>query len=122
MPTYQQSILNGMDRALQARDPGLVSLFAIFTGLTRDDGPPRTERLGHGSGSLAVAFRRNRTSVTIPILIVIALMAAIIALGVAAPGGTLCPPAVAERLSAQSKPAGCQVSAYGLLKLTPGPR
>src|SRR5690242_3207747 len=90
LPTYQQSLLNGMDRALEARDPCLASMFAIFTRLNSRDGPPRTERLGPGSGSLAVALRWTRTSAAIPILIVIALMAAIIALGVATSGGRVC--------------------------------
>jgi hypothetical protein len=116
LPTYQQSLLNGMDRALKARDPCLASMFAIFTRLTSDDGPPRTERLGPGPSSLAVALRWTRTSAAIPIVIVIALMAAIIALGVATSGGRVCRSAATVHLSGRSKLAGCQ-AADGLLKL-----
>ena len=116
MPTYQQSLLNGMDRALESRDPGLASMFAIFTRLTTGDGPPRTERLGPCSGPLAVALRWTRTSAAIPVLIVIALMAAIIALGVATSDGRVCPSAATVHLSGHSSSAGCQAAAR-LLKL-----
>jgi hypothetical protein len=88
-------------------------MFAIFTRLTRDDGPPRAERLGPRSASLAVALRWTRTSAAIPVVIVIALTVAIIALGVATSGGRVCPPTVTVHLSGHS---GCQ-AADGLLKL-----
>jgi hypothetical protein len=116
LPTYQQSLLKRMDRALEARDPRLASMFAIFTRLTSDDGPPRAERLGPRSASLAVALRWTRTSAAIPVVIVIALTVAIIALGVATSGGRVCPPTVTVHLSGHSKLAGCQ-AADGLLKL-----
>jgi hypothetical protein len=116
LPTYQQSLLNGMDRDLEARDPGLASMFAIFTRLTRDDGPPRTERLRSGWSSLAAALRRTRTSAAIPIILVIALLAAIFALGVATSSGSACRPAVAARTYAQPKSVGCQSAPYSVPK------
>src|SRR5258708_24704129 len=88
LPTCHQSLLNGMDRALEARDPGLASMFAIFTRLTRDDGPPRTEQLGNGSSPRAVALRWIRTPPRIPILLVIALLAAVLALGIPTSSGS----------------------------------
>lgn len=116
LPTYQQSVLNGMDRDLEARDPGLASKFAIFTRLTRDDGPPPTEQLGSCWSSLVVALRRTRKLAALPIILVIALMAAILALGIATSSGSACRPAVATRLYVQPKSVGCKSAAYGLLK------
>jgi hypothetical protein len=40
LPSYQQSLLNGMDRALESRDPRLASMFAVFTRLTSDWASP----------------------------------------------------------------------------------
>jgi len=56
LPTRQQSVLNGIEYALAARDPDLADMFAVFTLLNRDDGPPRTERLHELAPLLAVAF------------------------------------------------------------------
>ena len=95
LPSYQQSLLNGMDSALEARDPRLASMFALFTRLTRDDGPPRTERLVIGPALwrrlLLVPARAAKTSATIPIALVAGLMAAIIALGIVTSRGSSCP-------------------------------
>src|SRR5258708_4604470 len=57
LPTRQQSVLNRMGHALEARDPGLASMFAIFAKLTRDDGPPRTEGLARGPNPVLVMLR-----------------------------------------------------------------
>jgi hypothetical protein len=86
-----------MDRALQARDPRLASMFAMFTLLAGDDGPPPTERLaaapGPVAGWLRALARRVRVAASIPIVLVVGLMAAVIALGVATSAWKACSPA-----------------------------
>jgi len=47
LPADQQSRLNSIDRALEARDPRLASVFATFTVLTRDEGARRVPRAWH---------------------------------------------------------------------------
>jgi hypothetical protein len=41
----QQRMLDGIERMLQASEPKMASMFAIFTRLTKDEGPAMTERL-----------------------------------------------------------------------------
>jgi Protein of unknown function (DUF3040) len=45
LPTREQRALAVIEGDLRGGAPGLVSMFAIFTRLTRDDGAPRTESL-----------------------------------------------------------------------------
>ena len=120
LPTRQQSVLNGMGYALEARDPGLASMFAIFTRLTGDDGPPHTERLARGPNPVLVmlrgAIRCVRASAAIPIALIAGLMAGIIALGIVTSGGPVCPSAAATRHSGQSRPDFCRSTANGLPK------
>ncbi len=110
-----------MDRALEARDPGLASKFAIFTRLTRDDGPPRTEQLARGPSPtqrlLRLPVRVAKASATIPIMLVAGLMAAIIALGILTSRGGMCPPsATTAQQFAHMRTAACESSAHGLHK------
>ena len=116
LPSYQQSLLNRMERTLESRDPRLASMFAIFARLTWEDGPPRTERLA-GSPNLARRALRSaaglaRASATIPIMLVAGLMAAIIALGVATSSGTTCLAATA-RQAGQMRTSVCPSAAHG---------
>jgi Protein of unknown function (DUF3040) len=50
----QQRMLDGIERVLQASEPKMASMFAIFTRLTKDEGPAMTERLR--SRRLALGF------------------------------------------------------------------
>jgi hypothetical protein len=45
LPARQQRMLDGIERVLQASEPKLASMFAIFARLTSDEGPAMTERL-----------------------------------------------------------------------------
>ena len=45
LPACQQRALDGIESALQVREPRLASMFAIFTRLARDEAVPRTESL-----------------------------------------------------------------------------
>jgi hypothetical protein len=40
----QQRMLDSIERVLQANEPKMASMFAIFTRLTKDEGPAMTER------------------------------------------------------------------------------
>jgi hypothetical protein len=92
--------LNGIDRALQARDPRLASMFAMFTLLAGDDGPPAAERLAPApcslAGRLRAVARRARAAALIPIVLAAGLMATVIALGVATSGWKACSPAAPQ--------------------------
>ncbi len=116
LPSYQQSLLNRMERTLESRDPRLASMYAIFARLTGEDGPPRTERLASSPNLARRALRSAaglaKASATIPILLVAGLMAAIIALGVATSSGTTCPAATA-RQTGQMRTSVCQSAAHG---------
>lgn len=106
-----------MDRALEARDTRLATMFAIFTLLTKDDGPPRTERLTHGPSKAAARLRAPirwaAASAAIPVLLVAGLMAAIIALGIVTSGWTTCPSATGLHRVGPAKGAVCRSSANG---------
>ena len=120
LPSYQQSLLNGMDRALESGDPRLASMFALFTRLTLDEGPPLTERLARGPSRFALRLRATvgwvRASAAVPIVLVACLMVAIIMLGVATATGSSCPPSTRLHQVAGGKNAVCQPSANGLRK------
>lgn len=45
LPAAQQRILDGMAEAIRASEPRLVSMFAMFTRLTRNEAAPRREQL-----------------------------------------------------------------------------
>ena len=93
-------------------------MFALFTRLTRDDGPPRTERLARGpglwQGLLLAPARAVKASATIPIMLVAGLMAAIIALGIVTSKGSPCPSG--SHHLRQVRTAMCQTSAHSLRK------
>jgi hypothetical protein len=105
---------------MAARDPGLASMFAIFTRLTRDEGPPPTERLARGPTPLLVVLRASvrwaRATSAIPIVLVAGLMAAIIALGIATSAGPACPSAASTNHAGQSRFASCRSTTNGLPK------
>jgi len=107
-----------MDRALEARDPRLASMFAIFARLTSDDGPPRTERLARGQSKAVTAFRRSvrwaGASATVPVLLVVSLMVAIIVLGVVTAGASTCPPTHGLHQVVPPRSASCPSSANGI--------
>jgi hypothetical protein len=108
LPAGQQSLLNGMDRALEARDPRLASMFAMFTLLAGGDGLPPAELLAPITlaGWLRALARRARAAALIPIVVSAGLMAAVIALGVATSGWKVCSPA-AQRWQTRSAVQTC---------------
>jgi hypothetical protein len=107
-----------MDRALAARDPRLASMFAIFTRLTRDDGPPRLERLARGPSKTVTAFRKSvrwaGTSAAVPIVLAGTLMVVIIVLGVITARASTCPSTAGLHQVVPSRSASCPSSANGV--------
>jgi hypothetical protein len=95
-------------------------MFAIFTRLTRDEGPPSTERLARGPNPLLNVLRAcvrwARATSAIPIVLVAGLMAVIIALGIATSGGPVCRSAPSLNHAGQSRSALCRSTANGLPK------
>jgi hypothetical protein len=120
LPSYQQSLLDGMDRALEARDPRLASMFAIFARLTRDEGPPLHERMARGpngiAGRMQATVRWARASATFPIVLVACLMLAIVLLGLTTASGSPCPRANTMHQVMPGKSTACAPSANGLRK------
>jgi hypothetical protein len=45
LPARQQRVLDGIEGVLQASEPHMAAMFAMFAQLTRDDGPAATEQL-----------------------------------------------------------------------------
>jgi hypothetical protein len=118
LPSYQQTVLNGMDRALEDRDPRLATMFAIFTRLTREEGPPVTEQLVRGAHQAGFKFRGilRRAPAAIPILLVACLMIGIIVLGITTASGRSCPPSTTLHQIAPGRGLVCRPSANGLRK------
>ncbi len=109
-----------MERALQSRDPRLAAMFAIFTRLTKEDGPPLTERLAPRPSKTMAALRRlvrwAGASAAVPIVLVASLMVAIIVLGMVTAGEIACPPAPRLHQVSPARSAACPSSANGMRK------
>jgi hypothetical protein len=45
LPAAEQRVLNGMAEAMRASEPRLVSMFAMFTRLARNEAAPGQEQL-----------------------------------------------------------------------------
>lgn len=45
LPARQQRMLDGIEKILQASEPKMAAMFAIFTRLTAAEGPASTERV-----------------------------------------------------------------------------
>jgi hypothetical protein len=61
LPVGQQRVLDGIEDALQASEPRLASMYAIFTRLTKNEMRPRREELP--VGRLRLAWLRRCLSV-----------------------------------------------------------
>jgi hypothetical protein len=96
LPAGQQRILDGIADGLQASEPRLATMYAIFTRLTKSEARPRREQLpvpprwsrwlGHFAAPLPVRRwrrlrrSRRRLSVVAPIAIVVIALPALIGL------------------------------------------
>ena len=71
-PASQQRVLERIESDLQGCEPRLVSMFSIFTRLTRNEGAPRTESLPPGTSLLGFRrLARARAIVAVPLLLVL---------------------------------------------------
>lgn len=115
LTSNQQTLLKSIDRAIEARDPRLASMFAIFTRLTRAEGPPLTERMARQPNWFVLwlrsAVRWSKGTAAVPIVLVACLLAAIIVIGVTTAGSSSCPPSTTLHQSALGRRAVCQPTA-----------
>lgn len=87
LPAVQQRVLDRIEETLQASEPRLASMFAIFTRLTRGEALAATERLPSAPRWWR-STRRLRTFVLIPVMTAIALSGVL--LGVTTRGAQAC--------------------------------
>jgi hypothetical protein len=112
LPACQQRALDGIESALQAREPRLASMFAIFTRLARDEAVPRTESLRAGTrfpwswlGGLTTTPRAF-----VAISLVLSFMALLVLLVMNRPAAHACGPAAGLRAVAVAQARSCQAA------------
>jgi hypothetical protein len=113
LPACQQRALEKMESALQACEPRLASMFAIFTRLARDEAVPRRESLRAETrvawgwlGGLAAAT--PRAIVVIPL--VLGFMVLLVFLAMSSPAGHGCGPVGGLRAVAVAQARSCQAA------------
>ena len=116
MPTGQQQILDWIESDLEAGEPRLRSMFAIFTRLTRDEGAPRTESLRPQG-----LFRRARPGrgrhgplrAVLYLPLVLGLVALFVLLAVSSSAAHGCRPTAEPRVAASARAIGCHPAQIG---------
>ncbi|HEY1346851.1 MAG TPA: hypothetical protein VGF54_17835 [Streptosporangiaceae bacterium] len=112
LPACQQRALDGIESALQAREPRLASMFAIFTRLAKDEAVPRTESLRAEThlrwSGLARLTATPRAIVAISL--VLSFMALLVLLVMNRSAAQACGPAVGLRAVAAAQARGCQAA------------
>jgi hypothetical protein len=113
LPAGQQRALDGIESALQAGEPRLASMFAIFTRLARDEAAPRRESLRAetrvAGGWLGGLTATPRAIVAIPL--VLGFMALLVFLAMNRPAAHACGPAGGLRAAAVAQARSCQAAA-----------
>jgi hypothetical protein len=111
LPVGQQQVLDRIETDLEGCEPGLRSMFAIFTRLTRDDGAPRTEslrpegrRLRWTRSDLGLAGRL-RAVIAVPLFL--GLLALFVFMGISNAAAPDCRAAATLR-AAPTLPPACQ--------------
>jgi hypothetical protein len=99
LPASQQRVLHEIEDDLRGCEPRLVSMFAIFTRLTRDDGLPRSESLRPPAAGL----RRTITQA-----VILGLMALFVFMAVIDSAGPGCSPVSGPQGSAKISAQSCQ--------------
>lgn len=99
LPVRQRVALDRIEQTLTAEEPGLGSLFAIFTRLTGHEAMPGTERV------TASPLLRRLVMLAVTLIIVTGLIAALWLI----PGGHRCPTTTraAGHSISWGRPAGC---------------
>ena len=75
LPACQQRALDAMESALEASEPRMKAMFAIFTRLTKDEEPTGAERLPHRR---PLWRRSGFLYLLVPALAALALMATLV--------------------------------------------
>jgi hypothetical protein len=113
LPAGQQRALDGIESALQAGEPRLASMFAIFTRLARDEAAPRRESLRAetrvAGGWLGGLTATPRAIVAIPL--VLGFMALLVFLAMNRPAAHACGLAGGLRAAAVAQARSCQAAA-----------
>jgi hypothetical protein len=81
LPTREQRALDEIEGDLRGREPRLVSMFAIFTRLTRDEGAPPAEPLRSGARSRRIRLGRELGAIIV-VPLVLGLVALLVILGI----------------------------------------
>jgi hypothetical protein len=71
LPARQQQKLDGIESRLRSSAPQLVAMFAIFTRLTDDEEPARTERIRPSRWRIAATTVRDATLVVIAVAMIV---------------------------------------------------
>jgi hypothetical protein len=110
LPIRELRALNEIEGELRGCAPRLASMFAIFTRLTNDDGPPRTESLQQIPLARRI-WRRSRlaTEVFVAIPLALGMVALIAFLAVSSAGVHACRPVAGAPYVAVGNPVlACQ--------------
>jgi hypothetical protein len=112
LPACQQRALDGIEGALQACEPRLASMFAIFTRLARDEAVPRTESQRAETrvawGWLGGLTATPRAIVAIPL--VLGFMVLLVFLAMNGPAAHGCGPVGGLRAAAVAQARSCQAA------------
>jgi hypothetical protein len=101
LPARQQAVLDRIEAVLQASDPRLKGMFAVFTRLAAPDAMPGTEE---------IAARQLRPAVLISVVLLVSVLSVVL-LGLFSVG-TACPRLSSDQevTSAAVRLAGCNSS------------
>ena len=111
LPTGQQQVLDRIEGDLEAGEPRLRSMFAIFTRLTRDEGAPRTESL-RPEGPLRWAWpgrgRHGPLRAVIYLPLVLGLVALFVFLAINSSAAHGCRPMAEPHVAASARGVSCR--------------
>jgi hypothetical protein len=111
LPAGQQQVLDRIESDLEAGEPRLRSMFAIFTRLTRDEGAPRTESLrptGLVRWTWPDSGRSGPLHAAIYVPLILGLVALFMFLAINSPATHGCRPAAEPHVAAAARSVSCQ--------------
>jgi hypothetical protein len=112
LPACQQRALDGIESGLQACEPRLASMFAIFTRLAKDEAVPRTESL-RAETRVARSWLHGLTATPRAILaipLILGFMALVVFLAMNGPAAHGCGPVGGLRAAAVAQAKSCQAA------------
>jgi Protein of unknown function (DUF3040) len=102
LPAGQQRVLDAIEVRLRASEPQLISMFAIFTRLTRNDGGPHREQLPPSRPGML-----RRLLILCPLVVVLAGLAVLMARDIGGAAAQCARTASAHVAVMSSRPAAC---------------